>query len=801
MTLAKRELQGAEAELKIADAVKDLEELAQKAKESAVQLSEGNTGDMSKVIDYLTVDVMPCEERVKTVLADEVFNQVLSSKKRPAEKDPQQIARYEAYVERTIEAHHQLWQHIERIVWMFFKAAVENSLQKCSEALVSDGEHEFLDPVSEAKGRCLLDIRSIERALSVDDIATHTVFDEVVKQQKKLTSVMHRVGQDLAYFSSVGKTLRDICKCALINACAKLKQLADDEQWNAEDLKRMGNLDKKALATKLGISEVAQQHLATVSAEIAKVSKAAGKHFYSAVRVLVEQCTNSGPASVTADQTADVVKQILNIGAGADAKALHNFAAGFLQLMPQAAAVTASTSPIECVSVYDKLTSICKEWPSAPADDLELMGFHNRAVFDLVKTELQRVHAILSAFSDSAVKWLHERKRKVHRLIEDLSPDVEEEFRNKMKLRSHQIAKFQHDLKTFIGEATATSSVEMEGKDFAELPAIIEEARQVDAQCLYYISVYTALCFHRQPATWSKSAKGVNQRKVMQEVLRTLNTSPVHPIEKELNHRIVAEMRKEAGVDMPPADVPASGPVTVDKRKPAAVAQVLPETSGTSDNVAAAETSVTSDNVGPADVGSSANAQASGQVIDANNTSEPHAAVLVEQSEEEEWMQAAENALCVGKETPSVGENQVATPAATSRTEDNAAAVSTSTVVPATSEPQKRKLPHEFGDGKAATVFDQGSDGAAAPGQCAAAFDQDSMAAAASGEGAAAVHQSSLAAAASGQDYTVISDDEKQGLETRKKRARIKGIFREDTQQHPTSGEVQVRLAKFKFGK
>ena len=185
MTLAKRELQGAEAELKIADAVKDLEELAQKAKESAVQLSEGNTGDMSKVIDYLTVDVMPCEERVKTVLADEVFNQVLSSKKRPAEKDPQQIARYEAYVERTIEAHHQLWQHIERIVWMFFKAAVENSLQKCSEALVSDGEHEFLDPVSEAKGRCLLDIRSIERALSVDDIATHTVFDEVVKQQKK----------------------------------------------------------------------------------------------------------------------------------------------------------------------------------------------------------------------------------------------------------------------------------------------------------------------------------------------------------------------------------------------------------------------------------------------------------------------------------------------------------------------------------------------------------------------------------------------------------------------------------------
>ena len=164
----------------------------------------------------------------------------------------------------------------------------------------------------------------------------------------------------------------------------------------------------------------------------------------------------------------------------------------------------------------------------------------------------------------------------------------------------------------------------------------------------------------------------------MQEVLRTLNTSPVHPIEKEFNHRIVAEMRKGAGVDMPPADVPASGPVTVVKRKPAAVAQVLPETSGTSDNV------------GPADVGSSANAQASGQVIDANNTSEPHAAVLVEHSEE--WYKAAENALCVGKETPSVGENPVATPAATSRTEDNSAAVSTSTVVPATSEPQKTQV-------------------------------------------------------------------------------------------------------------
>ena len=404
----------------------------------------------------------------------------------------------------------------------------------------------------------------------------------------------------------------------------------------------------------MGISEVAQLHLATVSAEIAKVSKASGTLFYNTVRVLVEQCTNSGPASVSADQTADVVNKILKIGVGADAKALHNFAAEFLQLMPQAAAVTASTSPIECVIVYDKLTSICKEWPSAPADDLELMGFHNRAVFDLVKTELQRVHAILSAFSDSAVKWLHERKRKVHRLIEDLSPDVEEEFRKKMKLRSHQIAKLQHDLKTFIGEATETSSVEMEGEYFAELPAIIEEARQVDAQCLYYISVYTALCFHRQPGTWSKSAKGVNQRKVMQEVLRTLNTSPVHPVEKEFNHRIVAEMRKEAGVDMPPADVPASGPVTVDKRKPAAVAQVLRDTSGTSDNA------------------------------DANKTSEPHAAVRVEHSEE--WYKAAENALCVGKETPSVGENPVATPAATSRTEDNSAAVSTSTVVPATSE-------------------------------------------------------------------------------------------------------------------
>ena len=588
---------------------------------------------------------------------------------------------------------------------------------------------------------------------------------------------MHRLVQDLAYFSSVGKTLRDICKCALINACAKLKQLGDDEQWNAEDLKRMGNLDKKALATKLGISEVAQQHLATVSAEIAKVSKASGKLLYNAVRVLVEQCTNSGPASVSADQTADVVKQILKSGVGADAKALHNFAADFLQLMPQAAAVTASTSPIECVSVYDKLTSICKEWPSAPADDLELMGFHNRAVFDLVKTELQRVHAILSAFSDSAVKWLHERKRKVHRLIEDLSPDVEEEFRKKMKLRSHQIAKFQHDLKKFIGEATETSSVEMEGKDFAELPAIIEEARQVDAQCLYYISVYTALCFHRQPGTWSKSAKGVNQMKVMQEVLRTLNTSPVHPIEKELNHRIVAEMRKEAGVDMPPADVPASGPVTVDKRKPAAVAQVLPETSGTSHNV------------GPADVGSSANAQASGQVIDANNTSEPHAAVPVEHSEE--WYKAAEHyALCLGKKTPSVGENQVATPAATSRTEDNSAAVST---------PQ---LPHESGDVKAATVFDQGSDGAAAPGQCAAAFDQDSMAAAASGEGAAAVHQSSLAAAASGQACTVISDDEKQGLETSSPRVRVQGkkwVLSSEwqvLQPHPESGKMQVKCCQ-----
>ena len=510
------------------------------------------------------------------------------------------------------------------------------------------------------------------------------------------------------------------------------------------------------------------------------MSKASGKLFYNAVRVLVEQCTNSGPASVSADQTADVVKQILKSGVGADAKALHNFAADFLQLMPQAAAVTASTSPIECVSVYDKLTSICKEWPSAPADDLELMGFHNRAVFDLVKTELQRVHAILSAFSDSAVKWLHERKRKVHRLIEDLSPDVEEEFRKKMKLRSHQIAKFQHDLKTFIGEATETSSVEMEGKDFAELPAIIEEARQVDAQCLYYISVYTALCFHRQPGTWSKSAKGVNQRKVMQEVLRTLNTSPVHPIEKELNHRIVAEMRNEAGVDMPPADVPASGPVTVDKRKPAAVAQVLPETSGTSDNV------------GPADVGSSANSQASGPVIDADNTSEPHAAVLLERP----------HALCVGKETPSVGENQVATPAATSRTEDNSAAVSTSTVVPATSEPQTPQLPHESGDVKAATVFDQGSDGAAAPGQCAAAFDQDSMAAAASGEGAAAVHQSSLAAAASGQACTVISADEKQGLETSSPRVRVQGKKRalsskwHDVQPHPESGKKQFKFCQ-----
>ena len=137
------------------------------------------------------------------------------------------------------------------------------------------------------------------------------------------------------------------------------------------------------------------------------------------------------------------------------------------------------------------------------------------------------------------------KEREVHRLIADLPPDVEDEFRQKMKLRSQQIANFQHDLKTFICEATATSSVEMEGKHFAELPAIIQEARHMDAQCLYYISVCSALCFHRQPATWSKSANGVNQMNVMQEVLRTLNTSPVHPIEKESKHRSAAEMRNK----------------------------------------------------------------------------------------------------------------------------------------------------------------------------------------------------------------------------------------------------------------
>ena len=78
------------------------------------------------------------------------------------------------------------------------------------------------------------------------------------------------------------------------------------------------------------------------------------------------------------------------------------------------------------------------------------------------------------------------------------------------------------------------------------------------------------------------------------------------------------------------------------------------------------------------------------------------------------------------------------------------------------------------------------------------------MAAAASGEGAAAVHQSSLAAAASGQACTVISDVEKQGLQTSSPRVRLQGKKAlssewQDTQQPPESGKVQVRLAKFNF--
>ena len=67
------------------------------------------------------------------------------------------------------------------------------------------------------------------------------------------------------------------------------------------------------------------------------------------------------------------------------------------------------------------------------------------------------------------------------------------------------------------------------------------------------MSVYAALVFFRNPATWGKTSAGKKAHTQMMECLKSLNEADKLEVERNYKHSIVAEMRKDAGVPVPGA--------------------------------------------------------------------------------------------------------------------------------------------------------------------------------------------------------------------------------------------------------
>jgi len=208
------------------------------------------------------------------------------------------------------------------------------------------------------------------------------------------------------------------------------------------------------------------------------------------------------------------------------------------------------------------LESLRSNWPDGPAADVIALGIDRPDLSKALAAAISTIRGCTTARPAKAIKSLQKCVKTARDLLKDLNPDEEDVFRNIMQRSCAKIAKLQVELKSVSHEVQACS--ELLGETFeTALPDLSAASHETDGKCLYFVCVFTAICFYRSPATFQATQAGKKSFEQLRAVLAALQDPAGLEQEEHYNHEIVKEVRESAKVPRP--TLQASG--QVGKRK------------------------------------------------------------------------------------------------------------------------------------------------------------------------------------------------------------------------------------------
>jgi hypothetical protein len=351
----------------------------------------------------------------------------------------------------------------------------------------------------------------------------------------------------------VGKTLADISTCALCVKVEKIRVLCGGNnvevsklrEWSVFDEVSVSNYCLKAVPLFEQVRAIVKEHCLVVGYEV-----------FSVVRGMVDLFANGSMTSVASKQIANVQQQLEDVksimGSNEEFEGFVSFVLSFLVTCSTSASLTPKSRTDIKSEIVKKLSSLQQNWPLAPLDLLEKTGLNSARVKASVAEEVLRIQKSTDEAINANLVQITKHITKCNTLCLGLNVDNETEFRNAMKSITSKLAGAQTKLKSVCDPVKAAYA--NRGSCFADLyPTLAREVVITESRCMYYICVYTALSFFRDPSTWSSRDAGKLALKKLKMALVALSSTPgLRDMEARFNHAVVAQMRLELKLPVVP---------------------------------------------------------------------------------------------------------------------------------------------------------------------------------------------------------------------------------------------------------